>query len=78
MRKYRVSFDTYRDRIESAIHYCCTARNQKEARAIAEELWYMKHKAHMFHIRVRRLSEDEPYRESFVVDISAYYNWGRR
>ena len=32
-----------------------TAKNAKEARAIAEEAWYANHKAHMFHINVRRI-----------------------
>lgn len=55
---YLVSFDTYQNRVAKRIEIAVVASNAKNARAIAEDLWYTDHTPHMFHINVRRKPAD--------------------
>ena len=71
MHRYKVDFDIYRNKTTTSLRFCCTAKNAKEARVIAEQAWYICHKPHMFHITAKRLAEGDEYKEAFKV-ISNY------
>lgn len=64
---YEVTHDIKANCTEYSYLIHIEADTAKEARDIAEHLWYRDSKSHMFHIKTRRVRETE------IVDMAHYF-----
>lgn len=86
-RIYMVEFDTQRNRRYITWGLFVMAQNQREAKWIAEDFWYISDKCpyrptdrrpHMFHTTAKRVSEEDRCRDfdKFFKIEERYANWG--
>lgn len=68
MNYYVVTFDTKKGGDHSWIIHI-KGKTLKDARQNTEELWYKDNSAHMFHIKVRRLKDDEEFKYNYFKKV---------
>lgn len=78
---YEVRFDTYRQGMAILYALHLEAKNKKEAKARAEEMWYQEKEdtRHMFHMTVERIPETGEFlRHWFHKLETRFYNGNRQ